>query len=228
MHSHGLNEMLTSMCSFVGHFILTNGLLPLLKAASEDEDSDVRIVTVTGGNNIFPPDYRFEFTSPGFLNGKIPYIPWKFRYFQSLLFNIDLLHYSLSKVASLLFAQELQRRLDQQNLPIISLSLHPGGAKGVETSSALNALAWFMKPIIRKMMFSEDEGSFTSLYAATAKDVREKPELYKGKFLMPYGEIVSPHRVTENRAQIQGLWLNTTTEVNKYLVKKGYANLLDW
>ena len=214
--------------SYIGHFVFTNGLLPLLKKAAADESSDVRVVTVTGGDNIFPPDYKFEYTSLSFLSGNIPYEPWKFRHIQKPLFNVDLMRYSLSKVASLLFAKELQRRFDKQGLNIISVSLHPGGGRGVRTDSALDVLAGFMKLIMRRIMISEDEGSFTSLFAATAKEIRNKPDLYRGKFLVPFGKVAPPHPVTENERQIQGLWDNTTKEVNRYLAKNGYAPLLDW
>jgi NAD(P)-dependent dehydrogenase (short-subunit alcohol dehydrogenase family) len=226
--THIFDAVLMDIQSYIGHFVFTNGLLPLLKKAAADESSDVRVVTVTGGNNIFPPDYEFEYTSASFLSGKIPYEPWKFRHIKKPLFNIDLMRYSLSKVASLLFAKELQRRLEKQGLHIISVSLHPGGARGVRTDSALGVLAGFMKFIMRRIMISEDEGSFTSLFAATAKEIRDKPDLYRGKFLVPFGKVAPPHPVTENERQIQGLWDNTTKEVNRYLTENGYAPLLDW
>jgi len=48
--------------------------------------------------------------------------------------------YHFTKLLNILFALELQRRVDEQNIPIISMSIHPGL---VATETGLNLfLGW--------------------------------------------------------------------------------------
>ncbi|KAK7427383.1 hypothetical protein QQZ08_006152 [Neonectria magnoliae] len=219
-------EMVMAVCH-IGHFAFTNGILPLLKKAASRPGSDVRIVTVSSAvtSVFFPPNYQFDFTSPAFLFGTLPYEPWQWRYLQKHLFTVDMMRYSLAKLANLLFAQELQRRLDEQGSSIISLSVHPGS---VRSANALDIFSGVLKPVMRRAMVTEDEGSFTLLFGAAAKEVREKPDAFKGKYMEPVGEVKAAHIVANDKKQVQGLWDNTSKEVNKYLVKKGYAPLLNW
>ncbi|KPM35890.1 hypothetical protein AK830_g10672 [Neonectria ditissima] len=211
----------------VGHFVFTNGILPLLKKAAARPGADVRIVTVssTVPYVFFPPNYQFDFTSPDFLSGTLPYEPWQWRYLQKHMFTVDMIRYSMAKVANLLFAQELQRRLDEQGSSIISLSVHPGS---VRSAKALDIFCGPLKPIMRRVMLTEDEGSFTLLFGATAKEVREKPEAFKGKYLEPIGEVKPNHVVANDEKQVRGLWDNTSKEVNKFFAKEDYAPLSDW
>ncbi|KAH7157993.1 daunorubicin C-13 ketoreductase [Dactylonectria estremocensis] len=219
-------EMAMAVCH-VGHFVFTNGILPLLKRAASNEHADVRIVTVSSSVQyfFFPPKYEFDFTTPAFLTGTLPYDPWQWRYLQKHMFTADMMRYSLAKLANFIFAQELQRRLDEQGSSIISLSVHPGS---VRSPNALDIFSAPLKALMRRVMLGEDEGSFTLLFAATAKDVRERPDEFKGKYVEPVGEVKPGHVVGNDEKQVQGLWDTTTNEVNKLLAKKGYAPLLDW
>lgn len=133
--------------------------------------------------------------------------------------------YSIAKLANMMFAQELQAVFDRRGLPIISVSVDPGGVK---TDGAIGIFPWFIKPIMRRAMLTEDQGSYTSLFAATSKEVRERPEEYKGKYMMPFGKVSPPHPVTKDEKQVQGLWKQTTEELNTYLQKQGHAPLLEW
>ncbi|KAH8812199.1 hypothetical protein F5884DRAFT_304945 [Xylogone sp. PMI_703] len=218
-------EMALAVCH-VGHFVLTNRLLPLLKNAASDKNADVRVVTVSSGahNMFLPPDYEFDFADPAFLSGKLPYEPPEYLK-KKHMFEADLLRYSMAKLANVLFAQELQSRLDQLRLPVISMSVHPGS---VETEGAVGIFSPEMQPVIRKTMMAPDEGSFTSLFAATAPQVSQKPEVYKGKYLEPVGEVKEPHTVTKNEEQVRAFWDTTAKEVNGYLTKRGHGLLNEW
>lgn len=219
--------MLMNTDSHVGHFVLTNALLPLLITAAADKTSDVRVVTISSNvvGVFLPHDFPFNFTSPDFLYGRAPFHPWKFRYFQRHFFTVDMMRYSLAKAANMIFAQELQRRFDERGIPIISVSLHPGGVK---SDAALDIFADFMKPVMRRVMVSEDEGSFTTLFAATCKDVRESQELFKGRYMEPVGRLMSSHQVTKDQGQVSGLWNTTAAEVSKYLDKTNSGGLVEW
>ncbi|KAF7561025.1 hypothetical protein G7046_g3116 [Stylonectria norvegica] len=211
----------------VGHFVFTNGILSLLKEAAKDKNADVRIVTVSSNVTyiMIPPDYPLDFTSTAFLTGSLPYIPWKWRYFQSAFFTVDMVRYAMAKLANALFAKELQRRLDEQGVPIISISLNPGG---VLSDDGLTIFSGFIKPLMRRVLVSPDQGSFNSLFAATAKDIRDKSELYKGQYIEPIGQVHASHPVLKNDKQVRAAWDTTTTEVNKYLNSQGLSPLSDW
>ncbi|KAK2018546.1 daunorubicin C-13 ketoreductase [Colletotrichum eremochloae] len=211
----------------VGHFVFTNGILPLLKNATRQKGADVRIITLSSSVNylMLPSNYSFPFDSPSFLKSPVPYYPWKWRYISRHVFFVDMVRYAVSKVANLLFAQELQRLMDEQGLPILSISVHPGGVASNGTKVIGNSAF----SLLRAAFFlSTDQGAATSLFAATAPEVRENPEKFKGKYLEPFGEVVTPNPVAKDMEKVRGMWDNTTTEVNKYLAEIGLAPLQPW
>ncbi|CAI6099012.1 unnamed protein product [Clonostachys chloroleuca] len=218
-------EMTMAVCH-VGHFVLSNGLLSLLKKAAAEKGSDVRVVTVSSSasHTFLPPGYKIDFSKPDFLKGNLPYEPWKYRYVFRHMFTIKILHYSLAKMANIMFAQELQRRLDKLGVPIISLSLNPGAVK---SDNAVSIFSGFLQPLMRQVMLTLDEGSFTSLFAATAPEVWRQPEVYKGKYLEPVGKVQDPLRIAQDEKQAQALWDTTTKEVNRYLLEHGLPTLHD-
>lgn len=136
-----------------------------------------------------------------------------------------MIRYAVSKVANLLFAQELQRLLDEQGLPILSISVHPGGVASDSTKDIGNSI--FL--LVRATTFlSVDQGAATPLFAATATEVRKNSDRFKGKYLEPFGKITTPNPVVKDERQIKGMWDNTTSEVNKYLSEIGLAPLQEW
>jgi NAD(P)-dependent dehydrogenase (short-subunit alcohol dehydrogenase family) len=198
-----------------------------LKNAANQKQSDVRIITVSssGQYQFFPPDYKFEFSEPAFLVGKIPYEPEEYRNKMKEMLDIDGLRYAMSKVAMTLFSQELQSHLDKAGLQITSISLNPGG---VRTEAAVAIWDPSMRETMRQQMAGEDEGSYTSLFAATSPEVYLKPRSYKGKYLEPVGEIKDPHAVSKDQSQSQNLWDTTEQEVGKFLLKSGFPALNKW
>lgn len=88
----------------LGHFALTARLMPLLRASP-----DARIVTVS---SLVHGNGRFDWDDLQMEKG---YEPQR--------------AYSQTKLANLLFARELQRRLDANGVPIRSIAVHPGVAR---------------------------------------------------------------------------------------------------
>ncbi|KAG7054313.1 daunorubicin C-13 ketoreductase [Colletotrichum scovillei] len=193
----------------VGHFVFTNGVLPLLKEATKQSGADVRIITLSSNVNyaMLPSNYGFTFDSASFLTKPVPYYPWQWRYIISRIFVVDMIRYAVSKVANLLFAQELQRLLDEQGLPILSISVHPGGVATPGSKDIGNSLF----SLVRSAAFlTVDQGAITSVFAATAAEVRENADKYK---------------VAKDEKQVKGMWEHTTVEANKYLSTLGLAAL---
>jgi NAD(P)-dependent dehydrogenase (short-subunit alcohol dehydrogenase family) len=73
--------------------------------------------------------------------------------------------YSVSKLANVLHAQELARRLDGNG--VTTYSLHPG----VIASDIWRSVPWPIRPLMKLRMSSTEDGAKTSLYCATSPDV---------------------------------------------------------
>ncbi|KZL79785.1 short-chain dehydrogenase reductase family oxidoreductase [Colletotrichum incanum] len=213
--------------NLIGPFVFTNRLLPLLKKAAKEKDSDVRIVIISSNAQtaMVPTSYKFRFTSPDFLRNPVPSPPWQWRYFGRFMFGFDTTRYGVSKAANVIFAQELQRKLDEQRLPIVSMAVHPGEVATVGVDSINTAL---VRVIARWTFMTPEQGAATPLFAAVAKEVRQDPVKYKGKFVFPVGKIGDPNPVASDEDQIRGLWQNTTGEVNKQLQVDGLPILEPW
>lgn len=202
--------------SYVGHFVFVNRLLPLLKKAVIERDSDVRVIHLssTASKSMLPHNFQFRFNCPDCLTKPISSYPGIWRYFGRFIFAFDIVRYAVSKAAITLFAQELQRRLDEQGLPILSISVHPGEVATEGVMASNNVL---IRTIARLSFLSPDEGATSPLFAVTAKEIRERPEIYRGKFLLPVGKVEDFGSITKDERQVKGLWMNTTQEVSKYL-----------
>ena len=75
--------------------------------------------------------------------------------------------YAVSKLANVLFTQELARRLDDR--AITAYALHPG----VVASDIWRRVPWPVRPLLKLRMISTEEGARTSLYCATSPEVAQ-------------------------------------------------------
>ncbi|KFA71106.1 hypothetical protein S40288_04501 [Stachybotrys chartarum IBT 40288] len=215
------------MTCHIGHFIFTNGLFSLLKEAASLAGSDVRVVNVSSNtpNLFFPTNYRFDFSSKSVFNNVVSYYPWRWTYFAKWMFTLDMVRYSMAKLANQLFTKELQKRCDDHSIPILCLSLHPGA---VGTSGAEEILKPLLRPLLRLSQITPDQGSYNSLWAATTSEPRLKMNMYKGNYIEPIGVLSPVHPVVHDGAQARGLWDNTTAEANEYLRQRDLPVLPGW
>jgi NAD(P)-dependent dehydrogenase (short-subunit alcohol dehydrogenase family) len=131
----------------LGHFALTGLLLPLLNGRP-----DARVVTVSSNNH---KGGRIQFDD---LQGEHHYSRWG--------------AYSQSKLANLLFAFELDRRLKAAEWPLISVAAHPGyAATNLQLSGPPLYERLAMRVSNRLFAQSAEMGALPLLYAATARDV---------------------------------------------------------
>ncbi len=132
----------------LGHFALTGLLLqPLLNSANG------RIVTVSSnyhdrGKGVI------EFDN---LDGKKKYDKWD--------------AYMYSKLANILFAYELQRKLSAINSSCLSVAVHPGFAATNLQNSGSTAQRLFLKVLGAAFAQSSEMGALPTLYGATANEV---------------------------------------------------------
>jgi NAD(P)-dependent dehydrogenase (short-subunit alcohol dehydrogenase family) len=132
----------------LGHFALTGLLLPLLYGRP-----DARVVTVSS-NNHKNAQMRFDD-----LQGERRYSRWG--------------AYGQSKLANLLFAFELDRRLKAAGWKLISVAAHPGySATNLQLSGPPLQERLAMRISNRLFAQSAEMGALPLLYAATAPDVK--------------------------------------------------------
>ena len=145
----------------LGHFALTGLLLPHLLGSSS-----ARVVTVSSGA------HRIGAIDFDDLQSERSYSKWR--------------AYGQSKLANLLFAFELQRRVDARGTPLRSVAAHPGYAATnlqaagprMEGSSIGVRLSQLGNKLLGQ---SAERGALPTLYAATA------PDLPGGAYVGPDG-----------------------------------------
>jgi len=167
----------------LGHFALTGLLLDrLLAAPARANAPGPRIVTVSSGAHRAG---RIRFDD---LQSERRYGKWR--------------AYGQSKLANLLFAYELQRRLDKCGADLISVACHPGyAATNLQFAGPRMDGSRWQERIVRlgNALLSQDAaaGALPTLYAATAPDVRG------GDYIGPdgLGELTGAPRKVESNAR---------------------------
>jgi retinol dehydrogenase 12 len=160
--------------NYVGPFLLTNLLLDRLR-----ESAPARIVNLASDAHYGAKGIDFEAIR----------LPTKSR--------TAMPEYSVSKLANVLHAQELARRLEGSG--VNTYSLHPG----VIASDIWRRVPWPVRPLMKLTMRSPQEGAQTPLYCATSPDVAAESGQYYEKCARK-----EPSRVAT--AQLGGeLWRRT-------------------
>ena len=126
----------------VGHFLFTNLLLDRMKASAPS-----RIVNVSSMSHYQAKGIDYEAVRK----------PTK-----SIT---GLREYAVSKLANVVHAQELARRLDGTG--VTTYSLHPGAI----ASNVWRRVPWPLDAVMKLFMKSNEEGAKTTLYCATSPDV---------------------------------------------------------
>lgn len=171
----------------LGHFALTQELLPLLRGRP-----DARVVTVSSGAQYFG---RIAFDD---LQGERRYDRWQ--------------AYGQSKLANVMFAFELQRRLDAEGAAVRSLAAHPGVARTNLQPASVAASGSWLEPLAYRLMAplfqSAAMGALPQLYAATAAEALPAghygPDQLGGLRGWPTPVRVAPAAL--DAAQCQRLW----------------------
>lgn len=142
----------------LGHFLLTNNLLPLLEKSAATHQ-DARIINVASSAH-YPGTIDFDDMSWE----KKEYSKWG--------------AYCQSKLANVMFSYELSRRL--QNSGITVNALHPGvvatelGRYLFPSLSSEEELPWWSKPLLSvatSFLLTPEQGAQTSIYLASSPDV---------------------------------------------------------
>ena len=127
------------------------------------------------------------------------------RLFESTASVTGLEEYGVSKLANVLFAAELAKRVAARN--IIVSSLHPG----VVASDIWRSIPWPFRGLAKLFMISNDEGALTSIYCATSPDLVGKSGRYWDKCREK-----RPSRVAQENALATELWLRSEGWLAKF------------
>jgi len=133
--------------NYFGHFLLTGLLFDTIT-----KTSDSRIVSVS---------------SIAHKNGNINFddLNWEKRYSAREA-------YSQSKLACLMYAFELQRRLDKKGLETLSVAAHPGVSITELIEQIPKWVIYLFRPVGYLFTHSPEKGALPTLYAALGTDVQ--------------------------------------------------------
>jgi NAD(P)-dependent dehydrogenase (short-subunit alcohol dehydrogenase family) len=168
----------------LGHFALTNLLLPLMEGRE-----DARVVTLSSNAHKLG---RIAFDN---LNGDRRYFRWN--------------AYGQSKLANLLFALELDRRLRAEGSTVKSLAAHPGyAATNLQSAAAPVVDRLVMKVSNAVVAQSGEMGALPMLFAAT------QPGVESGLYIGPDGlgeqrghpKVVKPSGAARDETAARRLW----------------------
>ncbi|XP_010053245.2 short-chain dehydrogenase TIC 32, chloroplastic-like [Eucalyptus grandis] len=137
----------------LGHFLLTNLLLDLMKKTSQESNTEGRIIILSSEAHRFADREGIRFDK---INNESEYS--------------SLQAYAQSKLANILHANELARRLKEEGVQITANSLHPGGiATNIfRHNGILNVLASLGKLFLKNV----PQGAATTCYLALHPQVK--------------------------------------------------------
>mgnify|MGYP002700459726 FL=1 len=156
----------------VGHFLLTQLLLETLKQSAPS-----RIVVVSS-------QAHKQAKGIDFAAVRNPTVS-----------SVGLKEYAVAKLANVLFASELSRRLEGTG--VTTYSLHPG----VVASDVWRSIPWPMDRLMKFFMLNTDDGARTTLYCATSIETEKQSGLYYDD-----STLVSASKVAQDKALAEKLW----------------------
>ena len=162
----------------LGHFALTGLLIDLLKKTPRS-----RVVTVSSYAHLMG---RINFND---LNSEKRYQTW--------------MAYGQSKLANLLFAYELQRKLNENGGSSLSIGVHPGWtATNLQHNSGFFS---FLNPVLGQ---SQEMGALPTLFAATSPEIRGGEYIGPDGFLgqRGYPKVIQSNKRSHNETTAKSLW----------------------
>ena len=168
----------------LGHFALTGLVIDMLEGRE-----DARVVTLSSGA------HRIGKIAFDNLSGERRYFRWR--------------AYGQSKLANLLFALELDRRMRAAGSAVKSMAAHPGYAATNLQHAGPTRLDELLMLVPNKVLAQSDEmGALPTLYAAT------EPGIEGGTYVGPDGvtqqrghpTMVSPNSAARDEAVARRLW----------------------
>lgn len=156
----------------VGHFLLTQLLLERLKASAP-----ARVVVVASTAHRHAKTIDFDaLTRKTRTRTAFP-------------------EYAVAKLANILFAAELARRLEGTG--VTTYALHPG----VVASDVWRSVPWPFDKLMKRFMLTTEQGAATTLYCATEPALASQSGLYYDDC-----KLKTPTNLAQDKALAQRLW----------------------
>jgi len=162
----------------VGPFVFTSMLSPLLKSTAAVPGSDVRVVSLA--STAYQYVSSVDFTTPEALNGTYAAKGCENEW------SAKFCRYGATKLMTILFITELQKRFNDDGVPITCVSVHPGE---VATSGCKEHIPMYYLPYVWAACLTPLQGAYTTLFAATSPQVYAYKDRFKGRYLEPFGKI---------------------------------------
>ena len=161
----------------LGHFLFITELLPLLQAGSPAPDgAPARIVVVSSGSH-YDAKNGIDFDAVCRPTASFSGMP----------------EYAVSKLANVLFVQELARRTDPDDLYVVAL--HPGNLIGTDV---MRRVPRPVESLVKRFRPSPEEGARTSVMCATSPDVLpHRGEYYSVLQLKEPSPVATPQLAAE-------------------------------
>jgi NAD(P)-dependent dehydrogenase (short-subunit alcohol dehydrogenase family) len=141
----------------LGHFLFTTELLPLLTTASPAPDgAPARVVVVSSGSH-YSAKKGIDFDAVRQPTASYSGMP----------------EYGVSKLANVVFVQELVRRTEADEL--FAVSLHPGNLIGTDVMRRVPAP---LESLLKRMRPTPEQGAKTSVLCATSAEVLDHRGAY--------------------------------------------------
>ena len=177
--------------NYLGHFTFTHPLIPTLINTAKDSSTAVRVVQVSSYGHNFATGIKegIKFDSIESVNRDFG-SPWK--------------RYGQSKLANILFAKELHRRLSEHG--VSSTSVHPGNINTELNRGTAQSYPW-AKPlmgIFGMFLTTPYKGAITPLYCATCDEIEKKK--YSGEFFVPFAKHAEPSKLAQDPKLAEQLW----------------------
>jgi NAD(P)-dependent dehydrogenase (short-subunit alcohol dehydrogenase family) len=184
----------------VGHHLLYKLLEPTLKLSPM-----ARVVLTSSAANYRAPEYGVA-TDLHTLNNP----GTSFDLFSSFKIPKE---YGQSKLAQVLFAQELTRQLPTDSNIYVN-SFHPGAVDTKiwgKNPSIPGPILWLIEKLQEGFMWSGEDGCLTMLYLGTATDALKEGNV-RGQYFHPQAMRVTPNKkFTQDPAVGQAVWKFTET-----------------
>ncbi|KZV77093.1 NAD-P-binding protein [Peniophora sp. CONT] len=216
LEGYELSEDGIELCVATNHlgvFVLTQALLPTLKATAARPDSDVRVIVTSSSVHAQAPK-----------NVKVDSLEaWNDHAGnRSETFMGRAQRYGTSKLMNILWAMRLQQMIDEEHVPITVLAIDPGM---ILTSGAIATSPWYMLYIIKLFGVSEERGAYTSLLCATSAEVKEKRDAWEGQYVKPNGVLGAPdHKDARDEAKAKALWDTSVKIADQILTRDGASS----
>ncbi|KAB8279570.1 hypothetical protein BDV30DRAFT_232711 [Aspergillus minisclerotigenes] len=201
-NQHGIS--ISFGTNFLGPFLFTTELLPLLRRTARQAPG-VRIVNVSSRVHLALPT-GIQFSSLDDFN----------RDFGSEDdHQSNRLRYGLSKLAMVLFSKEIQRRANEEGIPMVATSMHPGGVRTDGVTGYFGEGNDRLKDLLTPL-----DGALTPLFAAAHPLPFIERGKYGGAYLVPFGDIGKTSEDGDSEQLAKDLW-DTSERVLKDVLNAG-------